>query len=120
MSAATARETCPAWCIRDVEADDGVTWHHATPVTVEMSRDEVGMLSGTPAVLELELSRLDLTPPHRSDEDLTAEIAVSGSDGSGSLVQLCLSVEDVEAVAGEMLRLARVANSARFVDGAPT
>ncbi len=114
MSTSTARPTqhrieCPSWCVRDiVEAVDGATWHHSAPVTVQMSRDEGGLRGGPPAVLELELSFLERTEPLLPDYS-TPEVRVEGNDGSGSLVQLCLSVEDVEAVAGEMLRLARAA-----------
>ena len=104
---------CPDWCVRDIVAahDDDGTWHHAAPVTVPMSRDVGGLRSGTPAVLELELSFLELPPPLLPDEYSAPEIRVTGNDGSGSLVQLCLSVEDVEAVAGAMLRLVHAAKS---------
>lgn len=114
MTTSTETTTaCPSWCVRDLEDVGCGIWHHAAPVPVQMSRDKGGRRVGTPAVLELELSYLDLDEPLQPDEYSTPEICVAGSDGSGNLVQLCLSVEDVEAVTDELLKLVRAARNTR-------
>ncbi len=53
-----------------------------------MSRDVGGRRLGKkpPAVLELELSYLELNPPLLPHEHSAPEISVDGNDGSGNMV----------------------------------
>lgn len=109
MTTTDTTTACPSWCVCDVEmVGDGI-WHHAAPVTVQLSRDSGGRQVGPPAVLELELTFLQLDEPVSPDEHSTPEITVRGDDGSGSIVWLCLAADDIAAVTAEMLRLAEAA-----------
>lgn len=64
---------------------------HAGPVTVQMSREAGGRRTGTPAVSRVEIKAAKLSQPVDPSEYETPEILVTGADGSGCLVWLCLS-----------------------------
>ncbi len=105
-------EPCPSWCVRDQRegskhAEDRYTRHCAEDVVVTMSRSH--MLGGPPAELTLSMDHMAFDVP--IEDEWGPTVYFHGDDGSGSLMQLSLKVEDAEKVAAELSRLAEVARS---------
>ena len=99
---------CPSWCVRDQREDgpdfalDPITWHYAAPLVVHTSR-------GTELSLELQL----YDPDHKEPGDPGSQVTFFGDDGSGSLMQLDLAIEDTKPVALALLRLAEMVDGER-------
>ncbi len=107
-----ATEPCPSWCVRDQRedskhAEDRYTRHRAEDVVVTMSRS--GFLGGPPDELTLSMDHMAFDVP--IEDEWGPTVYFHGDDGSGSLMQLSLKVEDAEKVAAELSRLAEVARS---------
>ena len=101
-----ATEPCPHWCVRDQReaskhAEDRYTRHCAEDVVVTMSRSD--FLGGPPAELTLSMDHMAFDVP--VEDEWGPVVYFDGDDGSGSLVQLSLKVEDAELVALALLRL---------------
>ena len=97
---------CPSWCVRDQReaskhAEDRYTRHRAEDVVVTMSRSD--FLGGPPAELTLSMDHMAYEVP--IEDEWGPVVYFGGDDGSGSLVQLSLKVEDAELVALALLRL---------------
>ncbi len=106
----TTEIPCPSWCVRDQReaskhAEDRYTRHCAEDVVVTMSRS--GFLGGPPAELTLSMDQMAYEVP--IEDEWGPVVYFGGSDGSGSLVQLSLKIEDAEKVAAALGRLVAVA-----------
>jgi len=100
---------CPSWCVRDQRedskhAEDRYTRHRAEDVVVTMSRSD--FLGGPPAELTLSMDHMAFDVP--IEDEWGPVVYFEGDDGSGSLMQLSLKVEDAEKVALALLRLVEI------------
>jgi len=107
-------EPCPSWCVRDQRegskhAEDRYTRQCAEDVVVTMSRSH--MLGGPPAELTLSMDHMAFDVP--IEDEWGPTVYFHGDDGSGSLMQLSLKVEDAEKVALALLRLAEMVDGER-------
>ncbi len=107
---------CPSWCVRDQRedskhAEDRYTRHCAEDVVITMSRGSGGLATIPFAELTLSMDHMAFDGPN---EDEWGPVAYfRGDDGSGSLVQLSLKVEDAKPVALALLWLAEMVDGER-------
>ena len=111
-----ATEPCPHWCVRDQRedskhAEDRYTRHRAEDVVITMSRGSGGLTTLPFAELTLSMDHMAFDVPIADEWGPT--VYFHGDDGSGSLVQLSLRVEDAEKVALALLRLAEMVDGER-------
>lgn len=109
-------EPCPHWCVRDQRedskhAEDRYTRHCAEDVVITMSRGSGGLATLPFAELTLSMDHMAYDVP--CEDEWGPVVYFRGADGSGSLVQLSLKVEDAEKVALALRRLADIADAAQ-------
>ncbi len=100
-------EPCPHWCVRDQReyskhAEDRYTRHRAEDVVITMSRGSGGRATLPFAELTLSMEHMAFDVPC---DEWGPTVYFHGDDGSGSLMQLSLKVEDAKPVALALLRL---------------
>ena len=111
-------EPCPSWCVRDQReaskhAEDRYTRHRAEDVVVTMTRGPGGLAALPFAELTLSMDYIAYEVP--CEDEWGPVVYFRGDDGSGSLVQLSLKVEDAKLVALTLLRLWSTAKRAEAV-----